>query len=81
MLHNTCTHHIEVNVYEAPQKMFTFVDSRGMIAILPECIHSFFPNVELLSGSSGYELDGFWYNISILAIDYQQMNVVCEVPV
>ena len=56
MLYYTCTHHIEINVYEAPQKMFTIFDSRGMIAILPKCSFSFFPNIELLSGSSGYEL-------------------------
>ncbi len=57
MLYNTCPHHIEINVHKAPQKMFTIFDSRGMIAILPKGTFSVFPNIELLSGSSGYELD------------------------
>ena len=36
MPHNTGSHHIEINVYKAPQQMIAIFNSCGRISILPE---------------------------------------------
>jgi len=40
MIHNTSTHHIEVNINKAAKKMIPSFHRRCMVATLPECSFS-----------------------------------------
>jgi len=56
--------------------MLTIFNSRGMITILPECSFPVFSLVEFLSGSACNQFDGVGYDLAILVINNEQMDVI-----
>ena len=53
MVDNAGTNHIQIDVYQASQQMFTGFNGGRMVSILPEGTFPVFPTVIFLGSSSG----------------------------
>jgi hypothetical protein len=70
------THHIQVNVGQATDKMMVRFDCGRMVAIFPEGALPLFSLVELLCCPACNQLHRPWNDIAFTAVEHEQMDVV-----
>jgi hypothetical protein len=71
----TGTNHIQVDIGDATVQMVVGFNCCGMIAIFPESTFAILPQIELLGGSAGYQLQAL-RNGFLTAIQHQQVDVI-----
>ena len=76
MFHNTCTHHIEINIYKTMKKMIPFLDCCCVIAVLPKCTLTTFSLIIFLTSSSSNQFNRIWNHITIIITNQKKMNMV-----
>ncbi len=74
--YNTRPYHIEIDIYKALQEMIAFLNSCGMITVLPESAFPVLALIKFLPYSPGYQLDCIWYDITISIIDNEKMDMI-----
>jgi len=60
MIHYARPHHVQVDVDDASQQMFTTFDNSRVIAIFPECSLAILPMIVFLARSPCHKLYSFW---------------------
>ncbi len=75
MTHDTCTHHVEVDIDKAARQMLAILHHGRVIAIFPECTLTPLPSIVLLCRSSRDELHAF-RDLPESVVSHQEMNVI-----
>jgi hypothetical protein len=76
MLHNSCTHHVQVNIAKALSQMPASFYGGGMITIFPESALSTFANIVFLGGPASDKFKSFRNAVPTPGVVNQQVDVV-----
>jgi hypothetical protein len=76
MINNTGTHHVQIDVGTAAEKMIPVFDGSCMITVFPKGSIAVLPLIELLAGPTGDQLHGFRNDITAAIVGHKQMDVV-----
>ncbi len=76
MINNPRPHHIQINIYEASEKMISPFNRCRMIPVFPKCSLTIFALIELLTCSSSNQFYRIWDNIPFIASKHKKMNMI-----
>ncbi len=74
----SCAYHVQINTGEAASQVCSRLNSRGMVAIFPECSLAAFSRIVFLAGTPGHQLDHGRDIVFVAIILHQHVHVLCD---